>query len=180
MMKRVENVSFPRSGHSMVRDLLKAYFGPEFKYQPIWPGPGKFSEGFHFQKNHDFGMVTPISSDWNYLVLVRDPFDACLSWHKQGVEFDGSPDTWEKYQLMLRNAQEYWGNFVKKWVCSDIPNRLIVHYYDLLTDTVPTLINIVKLFGVEPSRTVAEAAVKSVGIIPRRAPVAYPSRCSVT
>lgn len=165
----VESISFPRCGHKLTTELLLAYFGEEFKYQGVCPPPGQFSEGFHFQKNHDFDLDTPIQNDRSYLVQVRDPFDAIFSWHKLTVTLDGIPDDQQTMREIMAQKQDYWAGFVKKWVASEIPNRVIVRYEDLLAHPHESLARLIPLFGEPADPDRIYEAVKRVGVkIPMR------------
>jgi hypothetical protein len=169
----VESISFPRCGHKLTTDLLRTYFGEEFKYQGVCPPAGEFSPGYHFQKNHDFDLETPIQNDRWYIVQVRDPFEAIFSWHKLTVELDGIPDDIHAMREIMFQKQDYWAGFVKKWVASEIPNRVIVHYADLLSNTHETLSRIIRLFGQEPNPVLVKKTLREVPLIARRQPTAF-------
>ena len=165
---RVESISFPRCGHKLTADLLRAYFGNEFKYQDVCPPRGQFSEGYHFQKNHDFDLDVPIQKDRSYLVQVRDPFDAIFSWHKMTVGLDGIAEDIHSVREIMAQKQDYWAGFVKKWVASEIPNRLVVRYCELIGFPESSLERIVRLFGERPDPERIKKAIAVVGITPPR------------
>jgi hypothetical protein len=166
----VEGVSFPRSGHAYALALLKTYFGPEFVYEGNWHGPGVRTPGSHFQKNHDFDLDTPILQDRSYLVQIRDPFDCFYSWHQMTIPLDGIPDTIEVLREISNSKLEYWTKFVRKWVFSAIPNRLILNYRDLVNLPQASLEKMVRLFGEQPHPDRIAHALHTVRCIKRREP----------
>lgn len=172
-MNRVESISLPRSGHALTTELLQAYFGPSFVYSGEWPGPGNWTEGVHFQKNHDFDLDTPILQDRWYLVQVRDVFDAMWSWQQMTVRQDGVPDTVETFREIFRAKLNYWSRFLEKWVLSDIPNRVILRYRDLVNNPAHSLGVAIQAFGETPQCGRVYEAVKSVKIAPRGMPELY-------
>jgi hypothetical protein len=108
-MNKVESISFPRSRHKLTTDLLRAYFGPAFRYAD---DDLNIPPDFDFLKRHDFDLDVPILTDRWYVVQVRDPFEAIHSW----AAMDGSD-----YRQVFRDKLGYWSGFVRKWVLSDIP-----------------------------------------------------------
>lgn len=168
-MIHVENMSFPRSGHSYLRALLRAYFGPGFIYDEDFYGPGVHRKG-HFMKNHDFDLDIPIRDDRVYLVQVRDPFDCFHSWHKMTIPRDGIPDTIEVFREISRSKLDYWSGFVRKWVFSEIPNRMILNYRDLVNLPQQSLEKVVRLFGEQPDPEKMANALSEVPCIKRREP----------
>lgn len=172
-MNKVESISFPRSGHALTTGLLRAYFGPDFVYSGEWPGPGNWTEGVHFQKNHDFDLDTPILSDRWYLVQVRDVFDSIASWHQMTVKLDGIPDDPQTYRKIFLSKLDYWSGFMRKWVLSDIPNRVIIRYPDLVNNPEHALGLAIHAFGETPEGSRVYRAVESVKIHRRGMPEFY-------
>lgn len=172
-MNIVESVSFPRSGHKLTTDLLQAYFGPRLVYSGESPGPNKWVEGANFLKTHDFDLDNPILKDRWYLVQVRDVFDSMWSWQQMTVKQDGIPDTAETFREIFRAKLNYWSRFVEKWVLSDIPNRVIIRYRDLINNPEHALGMAIQAFGETPQCGRVYDAVKSVGITHRGMPEFY-------
>lgn len=173
-MNKVESISFPRSGHKFTTDLLHAYFGPSFRYgaeSPDWPATP--DPDVDFLKRHDFDLRVPIRTDRFYLVQVRDPFDAIWSWYQMTVRLDGIEESVHSYRRIFSEKMDYWSAFVRKWVLSDIQNRLILKYRDLVTDPEKSLTEILRIFAVVPDRKRVRAAVEAVPVIERRTPQFY-------
>jgi len=167
-MNVVHSVSFPRSGHRFTTELLQAYFGPALVYSGE-PAPPEAN----FIKHHDQDGALEVDPNGHYLVQVRDPFDAVWSWYKMTVDLDGIPDTIQSYRGIFLEKLDYWTGFMRKWVLSDLPNRVIVKYYDLVTHPAKSLRRVLPLFGEYPDRARVEKAVREVAVIERRTPNFY-------
>jgi hypothetical protein len=130
-----ECISYPRSGHHALVDLLRAYFGEGFVYGEIYREPtavlGSLFPPVNYQKNHDFDLLTPVDAARNYLVQVRNPLESIESWETFDRRVGHTPDTAEA-------RLDFWNAFVKKWVFGEVPNRLVVWYEDLVGAPVET------------------------------------------
>ena len=165
----VESMSFPRCGHKLTTDLLQTYFGPEFIYAGRAVRNSDLLPGVHFTKFHDFDLDAEIRNDRAYIVQVRDPFDAIYSWHKMTVDLDGIPDDVPTLREIMKQKQDYWAGFVKKWVASEIPNRVVLRYEDILDNPEAALAKIIPLFGEVPNPVLVSKAVREVCVhIPPR------------
>jgi len=124
-----ECISYPRSGHHALVDLLRVYFEDSFVYGEIYRDPaatlGNLLPPVNYQKNHDFGLLTPVLPERQYLVQVRNPLESIESWEVFDRRVGHIPETHEA-------RLDFWTAFVKKWVFADIPNRLVVCYEDLV------------------------------------------------
>lgn len=136
-----ECVSYPRSGHHALVDVLRAYFRDAFVYGEIYRDPaavlGALEPPVNYQKNHDFGLLTPIDPARNYIVQVRNPLESIESWEAFDRRVGAVPDTHEA-------RLDFWTAFVKKWVFPDIPNRLVVWYEDLVGAPTETCVSVIQ------------------------------------
>lgn len=137
-----ECLSYPRSGHHALVDVLRGYFGDNFVYGEIYRDPaatlGSLTPPVNYQKNHDFELQTiPVSTDRQYLVQVRNPLESIESWeiHDRRVGHISEP---------AEVRVDFWAAFVKKWVFADIPNRLVVWYEDLVGAPVETCVAVIQ------------------------------------
>lgn len=143
---KTEFVSVPRSGHHMLVDLLKAYFGEALRYCEYYREPekrfGRCAET-NAQKNHDFNLTTPVRKDRRYVIQIRNPIDALASWTNlsrlEGL-FQSGQDVRHEYA----NRLAYWQGFVRKWVVPTIPNRLIVRYENFVQRPEPELARVIR------------------------------------
>ena len=145
-----ECVSFPRSGHHLLTNLLREYFGCQtLVYHSLYEDKGRpISDPeslVNYQKNHDFELDTPLNPELKYVVQIRDPMDSIASWRaldaRTGTTTVHDRVSWE---IETRDRLDYWRKFVDKWVIQSIPNRLIVHYADLLSRPEEVLVNVVQ------------------------------------
>lgn len=171
-MRKVESISFPRSGHALTTKLLQAYFGPSFRYEAERPD-GSAPDEFDFLKRHDFDLNTPILSDRWYLVQVRDVYDAMWSWQRLTSNLDNLPDTPELFRQIFRDKIGYWKGFMEKWVLSDIPNRVKIRYRDLVRKPEEALCRILSAFGETPDPERVKCAVSTIQIELRTMPEFY-------
>lgn len=139
MIHKTEAVTFPRSGHHLLKDILEYYFDGQLKYCSLYSDPGMqlgTSPLTNFQKNHDFDLVTPVLDNRKYIVQIRDPIDAIESWfhlHRRttGLCGTGLPEH-SQWKEFCSCKIKYYSRFVDKWVFNHVPNRIVVSYYDLL------------------------------------------------
>ena len=131
-----ECVSFPRSGHHLLHDTLTYYFGERLVYCEMYRQPESDRIGgeskTNYQKNHDFDLLTEIRSDRKYIVQVRDPLEAFASRWEMNIRVGKLNDTEQEFISTMHEWTTYYCGFIKKWVLSPVPNRLIVHYRDLI------------------------------------------------
>lgn len=138
-----ECISYPRSGHHALVEVLRAYFKENFHYcetyrehlpSDLMGAPGSVT---NYQKNHDFKLDTPVLTDRQYLVQVRNPLESIESWNELDRRVGHPPDTEE-------NKLDFWVAFVKKWLLTPIPNRLVVYYEDLMATPTQTCVSILQ------------------------------------
>jgi hypothetical protein len=135
MIHRTENISFPRSGHHLLVNLLQAYFGEEIRYCEYYSDYSRrmeVCEETNYQKNHDFELATPVLTDRKYVVQVRDPFEAITSFYELDCRQQKIGPEATKHEEWFSRRWDYYVAFVKKWVLADVPNRLVIHYRDLI------------------------------------------------
>jgi hypothetical protein len=153
-LMRTECISFPRCGHHLLERLLRAYFEERFRYCDLYLEPEKSlecNERTNFQKNHDFALTTAVKTDLQYLVLVRDPREALISWFRlqtRNGELEYTHEAWKKFAT---DGWRYWAGFFDKWVIAPRPGRLVVDYRDLVTTPVASLSRIVEFLSHRPS-----------------------------
>lgn len=135
-----ESICFPRSGHHALLAVLRNYFDNLNYCEGYIDSPSLRLGGSNqtnYQKNHDFGLETPILSDRNYVVQIRHPLDAIASWEQLTRRLGGENTT-------TASHLEFWTGFVKKWVLSPVPRRIVVCYEDLISRPVPTCTSVIQ------------------------------------
>lgn len=109
-----------------------------------------------FQKNHDFDLKLPISSDTYYLVQFRHPIPSIISnfcaMHGKHIKNLHRLD-WEK---QAKKWIEYWRKWMKKWIIKPkpSPHRLLLPYEELLSSPMHNLCKAVSFTTGEPEQTV--------------------------
>lgn len=140
MLKKTHAISFPRCGQHLLADMLTHYFGGNrFRYCEFYSDPelrmGVCPET-NYQKNHDFDLNWPTSPEYTYIVQVRDPFEALTSlYYLEGA--GKNPEEW------FAEKWAYYYGFVQKWILGSVPNRLVVHYRDLVDHPVGMLSKVI-------------------------------------
>lgn len=122
-------VSIPRSGHHLLVRGITEGCDHKIVYSEYYSCVHNFNlcQYVNLQKDHDFKLHSPVDDALRYIILYR-PFDqAVRSWHKS-IESD---DTVEDF---IKSKQGYFDGFIHKWVTSDVKNRIIIQYDDLIND----------------------------------------------
>lgn len=152
-MHKTEAITFPRSGHHLLKNILEYYFEGQLHYCSLYSDPPEMQLGTspvtNFQKNHDFELATPVLEDRRYIVQIRDPIDAIESWfhmdRRVGWGGAGLPD-YPQWKEFCSGKMGYYAKFVDKWVFNHVSNRLIVSYYDLLHRPENTITSVIQHF----------------------------------
>ncbi|WP_127505940.1 sulfotransferase domain-containing protein [Actinoplanes solisilvae] len=148
--------SFPRSGNTFLRIVLRRLYGIRtstvYDVDGVAERLGKDLVGFtdrpgslsdmrasnqaHFVKTHR-QRDADVDEDDRAICLVRDGRDALVSWARQASEED--PDI---YQAELRSkilrgsavGTGSWGTNVLSWLRPPAPHRVVLRYEDLIRD----------------------------------------------
>jgi hypothetical protein len=153
-MVRTECVCFPRCGHHLVERLLSSYFADKLHYGDPYEAPHRSMDSdptINFQKNHDFELDTPVRSDRQYLILVRDPREALISWFRLEVRKGRLEYTREAWAGFSQKSWRFWGGFFDKWVVGQVPNRLVLDYRDLVAQPALALSRLVEFVSLRPA-----------------------------
>lgn len=129
-MNKTFLISWPRSGRGAFVKLLKGYFAPELvlKYSPQ-----AMNSDALVVFEHDVALELEVSDQNQYIVLVREPLNALMSWLWFEVDFaekhKAPPVSWEEW---APRQFELFSAWFKKWLISPVPNRLILDYESLI------------------------------------------------
>ena len=163
-MKYLFCVSLPRSGHHVVEELLREITKGKFKYCEFYTVancckeiPCKnlalFGQDEHLafmQKSHDFSLLDPVPKNADQIVVqIREPIARLLS----------------NYELEVKNRhgqhdvsyQEYWSaresfyvaRFYQKWLRSNLSNRVLLRYEELISAPEKCLAPLIKCLGID-------------------------------
>jgi hypothetical protein len=145
-LKRTRFVSFPRSGHHWLVSLLSHALGDRLQYSEMYTGGGTLESNpnINLQKTHDFDLSTPVSDEYQHLVLVR-PFNECvLSWFL--MEGPKAP-FFNDFGAFARAQHRFYKAFMAKWADGPVPNRLLIRYTELRENCVETLAGVLCHMG---------------------------------
>jgi hypothetical protein len=150
----VQGISFPRSGHHMLVDVLKAYFGSAFHYCGFYslcdrrPCP---EPSTNLQKNHDHRLDVPRDECRDYLIQYRHPLPAVASHYElrlrraEIAQEDDCADLWRAYAL---EQVQHWKEWVHKWVLdNENPRALKLSYEQTMADPVTAFSAAVRLIA---------------------------------
>ena len=164
----VQSVSFPRSGFSVLAQMLQRYFSKDLNANPDdfeanIAGDFGYCEFYNhcktypctdprvtFQKSHDFDMKLAISPSVQHLILYRNPLDSIISFYEAEIKWGNilpASDCTSYWNLYFRKQLEYYMRFKTKWVNGNQPpNFHIVTYEDLTAQPRNILTEVVRLF----------------------------------
>lgn len=119
-MKHFVFVTFPRSGHHLVIDILKELarsHDVEFSYCEYYTCCKEFpcAHNCQIMKNHDFDLSLQSIPDFTYIVMYRDnPIEQLEAWYRFNI---GS----QTYNIddcltFIKGHSLYYTAFLKKWV----------------------------------------------------------------
>ena len=158
--RKIQCVSFPRSGHHLLAGCLKQYFAAIFIIAPTFFGKAHFKDPkTNYQKNHDFDLSLPNTRAWYYVIQYRHPIDSLISWYKweadTGVKAEKNTrwrafinyelpfwnlytrrDTQQRWLQFVKLHIAFWQKFVRKWIIrNQNPNTCFVPYSELVADS---------------------------------------------
>ena len=97
------------------------------------------------QKSHDFHLNEPIfgGNDFRYVVLIRNPVDAIISWWKLLLLTEPNRiDSREQFEKFFQESCQFWNGFCQKWIVpaqhvsrNEANNKLVyVTYEEMVAD----------------------------------------------
>ena len=178
---RTEGVSYPRSGHSALYNILKVYFGSDFIY---CGGLGKncgcgsvpcSNPNLLFSKNHDFniygGEGSKIIPEQQYIVQYRNPVRSIISDFHLFLAANPNANAEKDWFPFAHAKMNYWINFVDKWVMAvSTKNKLFlpISYEKLITSPVQTITEVIHfLTHQEPDKVQLRRALEWTNLKPR-------------
>lgn len=88
-------------------------------------------------KNHDFGLKMDSAGDVPYLVQIRDPLPALVSWFELSVGEDRVTDDVDSWQGFAETKAGFYRGFRRKWVePGESAELMIIGYADLVAHPV--------------------------------------------
>lgn len=183
--RKIQCVSFPRSGHHLLARCLKQYFSGDLHYCSNVFRKVHFKDAkTNYQKNHDFDLCLPNTGHWYYVIQYRHPIESVISWYKWEVDNAVNAEKNTKWRALInrrlpfwnlytrRDTQQrwlefiklripFWQKFVQKWVIQNQnPNTCFVPYNELVADSCGVIRRVI-LFA-NPSRLVNHEAIREI------------------
>lgn len=162
--------SVPRSGHHLLVNLLRLYYGESyFNYCEFYDKkccneyPCNNPEG-DIQKNHDATLDLKIIEGCKYLVGVRNFIKSSISDFELFIrdanvsKFDNR-DTWHIFAL---SRLRYWKLFIDKWIINNLENKLFefITYENLILDSTKELERVIKFL--RPEETIDSERINKI------------------
>lgn len=173
-------VSWPRSGHHLLVNLLRLVLGDRFGYcesyvpatRPDVPCCQSFPclkrDVITMSKNHDFELASPVPTDVRLIVQHRAFLPTLVSNYELHVK-NGNLDSAESWRAFATRTLKGFKGFRAKWVVPAMANRLTLDYETLTGDPLGSLRRVLDFMGLpdEPqdalARAVAEAPAREGG-----------------
>ena len=163
-MRPAQGVSFPRSGHGVVSNIARRYFGEAFIYCDTNNKRRCGCESVPcinpqrtFAKNHDFGLQNsvgvPIIPSERYLIQYRSPVRSIASNYYLFRNNDRARHSKSEWQRFAFKSINYWNRFVDKWVLNFPPDAdapLYCSYESLISDPEVRLREVLSYLSDEP------------------------------
>ena len=158
---RVASASLPRSGHHMLQQFLRTYFGDQHSYCQFYEGPlrqpdccGTYpctNPDVNFQKCHDFRLSARQIQGQAYIVQFRHPLKACVSAYEQalayGQNFEDSAEQWKTFAW---REIKFFKAFVRRWVLNaTLSNTVLLDFDHVVREPLRSLSTVVSLFAPE-------------------------------
>ena len=159
----VQSINFPRVGHHFLSFMLREYFDCAWSYCEYYSDCGQVpcENNALFAKNHDLNLKFPRELNKSYLIMYRDPLPCLQSWFLLHVKNRTLDMTRENWELFFEEQLKFWRLWMQRWIINyDLDKqveaangkkytRLRVEYDELLKFPKETLMDVIKLFGVE-------------------------------
>lgn len=151
------NVSFPRSGHRFLRNILLAYFGSDLIFYESYSktllnnNPNLSWTDANYIKTHDFDLMGksilmdkfPINR--KYLIQIRKPLDSIISWYEFSLRTqEGIVDSKANWLIFLESKLIYWKKFYDLWIKPQTNDSCLVLYDDLHSFTLKTVTRVIQ------------------------------------
>ena len=174
-LKKIQNVSFPRSGHALLRRCLQLYFGEKFIFCEFYSGCKTtpcINPQTNYQKNHDFDLKLENNPSLSYIVQYRHPVETLTSYYRQCLDDSVlKEDSRQKWTAFCNGKLDAWKRFVNKWVVNnENPNTVYVPFSELIDNPEAKLKEIIKFMDPlrEPDTDRISEVIGEMDITPRR------------
>ncbi|MCU0790063.1 MAG: glycosyltransferase [Nitratireductor sp.] len=166
-LRYLTGVSWPRSGHHLLTDLLSAYFGDRFAYCEFYSAENCCRSvpcragNINLSKNHDYNGSVPVLSNSNYLVQYRRFAPALVSNYELHVRNTNKDDP-EAFRSFAEAQKKRYLHFMARWAETTAPGATFLSIsYEQLTSA-PEQILRLAIGQFDPGADIDEAKLASV------------------
>lgn len=181
----VANVSWRRSGHALLRTLLRKSLGLRFGYCEYY-FPRNDSEGrccqsfpcrkagrINMSRQHDPDLTESLPDGHPLVVLTRRFGDATVSHFDVVARRGRFADTPAGFASFADDRLAAYRAFRQKWIDAERSNRMVLTYDEVTDDRVGTVTRVLPLFGVSHDPAAIAAAIADVPVKPKRDVTAF-------
>jgi len=162
-------VSWPRSGHHLLVNILKSYYGKTFRYCNYYNSvdccrtiPCSRFRYINFSKNHDYRDIVPITDNRKYIIQYRKYMPSIASDFELYLRRSNrNNDTAVDFRRFATESAKNYLRFMERWSSAAATNTTFVRlsYERLIGSPEETLRTLVTLFS--PSRPCDERKLAS-------------------
>lgn len=159
------NVSFPRSGHRFLREILTDYFEDCLTFFESYsqdavshPGQSRSLKNANYVKTHDFDLVghkvlyEDFPGSRRYLIQIRHPLESIASFYEFSLKHGHvRNDNKLAWRLFLAKNLNYWKRFCEVWLLKEQADSLLITYEELCADTYQAAKNAIGFLSNSPS-----------------------------
>lgn len=163
----VANVAWRRSGHALLRTLLRRTLGQRFGYCEFPAFPQSDTEGrcckafpcrkagrINMSRQHDPNLSETLPDGHPLVVLIRPFGDATVSHYEIVARRGKADDSPEGFRQFAEQRLPQYNGFKAKWIDAPRSNRVVLTFDELVDDRAGAVGRVLPLFGVE--RTAGE------------------------
>lgn len=165
----VANVTWRRSGHTLLRTLLRRTLGLRFGYCEFYfPGgdpelrccetfPCRKAGRINMSRQHDVDLTAALPEGHPLVVLTRTFATATAAHFAIRARQRNTDDTREAFLAFADERLTRFRAFRSKWIDTPRENRVLLTFEDMLADRVAAVERVLPLYGVSvPSAQIAE------------------------
>ena len=136
--------------------VCHAYFGDRLHWCDIHQtgkkGFEKDPNWCNMEKNHDFDLDVPVEEGLQHIIQIRSPVWAIAGWKAMHQREGKVKKDWRPWCI---EQMEFYTQFCKKWLYTQVPHRVVVPYEHLVANPVEVCTDVIA-FMLEDPDTIRE------------------------
>ena len=101
----------------------------------------------NFQKSHDFDLKLPVNTRQKYIIQTRNDLGLLISWFELRLPRKREVDSPQGFVNFANRIRPYLDGFRRKWLQSELPQRLAIDYDDYLHEPKRHLAKAIRQFA---------------------------------